>query len=356
MESIFTPATRPGFCPNPSCTFHRNSLNWRYKKAGFFPRKNPPHRVQRYRCLACGVSFSGHSYSLDYWSHRFGLFPAVFSGLVACSGIRQIARSLAVSPSAVLRRARRLGRHCLLLNELFRRELSVAEPIVLDGFESFAWSQYFPLHLNLVVGSRSLLVYGFSLSELRRKGRMTARQKRRRAELERRYGRPDPRAIEVGVEEVLRLVVPENRKIVLHTDDLPAYPRVLRRLRQHCIRHIVTPSVARRTTRNPLFPVNLTDLLLRHSSANHKRETIAFSKTMAGVIERAAVLVAWRNLMKSRSEKRRDDPPAVSCGIIPRALEARELLARRLFLSRMTLPPLIRRFYDREVPTRPLTN
>jgi hypothetical protein len=38
------------------------------------------------------------------------------------------------------------------------------------------------------------------------------------------------------------------------------------------------------TAQNPLFPVNLADLLLRHSSANHKRETIAFSKRRQGAM------------------------------------------------------------------------
>jgi hypothetical protein len=45
------------------------------------------------------------------------------------------------------------------------------------------------------------------------------------------------------------------------------------------------------TTQNPLFPVNLADLLLRHSSVNHKRETLAFSKRRQGALYRVAIWV-----------------------------------------------------------------
>ena len=78
---------------------------------------------------------------------------------------------------------------------------------------------------------------------------------------------------------------------MVRSDEHPAYPRALRRLAGYAIRHERTPSVAARTAGNPLFPVNLLDLLLRHNSAHHKRETIAFTKRHQAVIERAALLL-----------------------------------------------------------------
>ena len=70
-------------------------------------------------------------------------------------------------------------------------------------------------------------------------------------------------------------------------------------------------SRAARTAQNPLFAINLMDLLIRHSGANHKRETIAFSKRRQAVVDRASIFVTWRNFLKSRSEKAQDEPPAV---------------------------------------------
>jgi hypothetical protein len=93
----------------------------------------------------------------------------------------------------VVGQAARLGRHAILFLASHRPKRRVDEPLVIDGFEGFAYSQYQPLYLNLVVGARSHFTYGFTQSTLRRKGRMTAPQRRRRAALEREHGRPDPK-------------------------------------------------------------------------------------------------------------------------------------------------------------------
>ena len=95
-------------------------------------------------------------------------------------------------------------------------------------------------------------------------------------------------------------------------------------------------------------------LLLRHASANHKRETIAFNKRRQGGLYRAAIWAVWRNVMKSRSENRGDDPPAVALGFIPRRLGVREVLVRRLFPWRQALGPWLERCYFARIPTRRL--
>ncbi len=93
-------------------------------------------------------------------------------------------------------------------------------------------------------------------------------------------------------------------------------------------------AIPSRRPHNPLFPVNLADLLLRHSGVNHKRETIAFSKRRHGALYRMAIWVVWRNYVNDRSENRRDGPPAMALGLIRRALDVNEILAERLFPDR----------------------
>ena len=117
---------------------------------------------------------------------------------------------------------------------------------------------------------------------------MTAKQKRRRAMLEARYGRPDPRGIERDTRAALQLAVPQPQALVVRSDEHDDYPRAMQHLRGYAIMHERTSSKEARTSGNPLFPVNRLDLLLRHNSANHKRETIAFSKRHQAVVERAA--------------------------------------------------------------------
>ncbi|MEZ4290315.1 MAG: hypothetical protein R3E53_07165 [Myxococcota bacterium] len=225
----------------------------------------------------------------------------------------------------------RLGRHCLLFHEKRRPGFCPTEPLVLDGFRSFEHSQYWPMDLNLVVGGKSLFVYGFNDAELRRSGTMRPAQALQREILEKRHGRPDPQATRKRVEELLRRVVPPGGSVVLRTDEHQAYPRAIGRLRDRSIVHEQTSSKAPRTTVNPLFPVNLSDMLIRHSSANHKRETIAFSKRRQSALYRLAIWVVWRNYLKDLSENRKRGTPAQALGIATRAVSVREVLARRCF-------------------------
>lgn len=346
------PLRPPPFCPNPRCRFHRNPGGWRFRKAGFFERKARPRRVQRYRCSCCRRHFSSQTFHVTYWLKRPDLPRRLFFRLLACSGFRQIARDLDVSPTTVLRQAARLGRHCLLFHEGLRPRGVLREPIAVDGFESFEFSQYTPVHFHTAVGADSHFFYGFTDSELRRKGRMTEAQKRRRAELEATLGRPDPQSIEREMAALLAVVVPLGAEAVLRSDEHPAYPRAMRRLSDRRVRHEVTSSRVPRTAANPLFPVNLLDLLIRHGSANHKRETIAFSKRRQSAAERLALLLVWRNYLKPFSERKRDATPAQRLRLVPRRLTLGDLLARRLFPTRIPLPARIARYYWRRVTTR----
>jgi hypothetical protein len=343
----------PPFCPNPGCSFHRSGTGlWRWSRAGFFSRHAAPHRVQRFHCGHCGRYFSEQTFRTTYWLKRPELLVPTFHRLLGCSAFRQIAREFDASPQTILTHAARLGRHCLLVHDRHRPRRPLTEPLVLDSFVSFEFSQYHPTGFHLVAGQASHFFHGFTDSELRRSGRMTRAQQRRRAELEARFGRPDPRSTENEVAELLRLVAPQPQALVLHTDEHTDYPRALRRLPHLDVTHRTTSSRAARTRHNPLFPANLLDLLIRHSGANHKRETIAFSKRRQSADERLWVLLAWRNYLKSFSERQRDATPAMRLGLLDRRLTVRDLLAERLFVTRSRLPARWQRHYWRQETTR----
>ena len=342
----------PPFCPNPGCGFHRAPAGWRFVRAGFHPRRCPPHRVQRYRCCHCRRHFSDQTFRTTYWLKRPALLAAVFQGLVAGSAFRQLARSHEVAPHTIATHSARLGRHCLLFHERERPRGPATEPLVLDSFQSFEHSQYSPTLFHTLAGQDSHFVHGFTDSELRRSGRMTTRQKRRRAKLEARFGRPDPRSTEREVAALLRIVLPEPQSLTLHSDEHTDYPRALKRLPHLDVTHRTISSRAARTSRNPLFAINLLDLLIRHSGANHKRETIAFSKRRQSAAERLWVLLVWRNWLKWFSERRRTATPAMRAGLATRRLRASDLLAERLFVTRLGLPERWAKYFWRAVPTR----
>ena len=348
----------PPFCPRTDCRYHRCALGWRWQRFGWYTRRASPHRVRRFRCVHCSHTFSEQTFSTTYWLKRPDVLVPLAFGIKACSGYRQLARERACSPTTIQNQVRRLGRHALLSLAERAPRGPIEEPLVVDGFESFAYSQYHPLYLNLVVGAHSHFVYGFTLSHLTRKGRMTAGQLKRRARIEREDGRPDPRAIELGTYEALRMAMPAPQAVVIRSDEHKAYPRALRRLRAHGheVIHEMTSSKEARTTGNPLFPVNRLDLLLRHNCAEHKRETIAFAKRHQTVVERAAWLIWWLNHEKPFSERHGGGTPAMRLGLAKRPVRLREMLRGRLFPSRIALTEEWARYYRGEVRTARIKN
>ena len=143
------------------------------------PASCPPRSVQRYRCLHCRrVLQHPDLLAPPTGCSRPELLKPLFFRLLACSGFRQIARELERSPTTTLvHLAARLGRHCLLFQRLHQprplrragrsrrlRELRV-EPVL-----------PLPLPRPGRLASRTSSTAS-PTRELRRKGRMTPRQR-----------------------------------------------------------------------------------------------------------------------------------------------------------------------------------
>jgi hypothetical protein len=183
---------------------------------------------------------------------------------------------------------------------------------------------------------------------------MTNTHTERREFLERTYGRPDPTSIETEIGALIDLL-PGEHPIQILSDEHRAYPRAIRSVRRQ-VDHRVSSSKEARTKDNPLFPVNLLDLLIRHSGSNHKRETIAFSKRRQNAAERLAIFQVWRNFMKVFSENRGGGTPAQRLGLVDRVLSVKDVLRRRLFPSRIRLPERLKTYYRRATVTRMIPN
>jgi hypothetical protein len=290
---------------------------------------------------------------VSYWQKRPELIARILMMTVGCMANRQIARALGCSHSTAAHHIARLGRHCLLVQARELQRVAGLGEIAIDGFESFEWSQYFPFHHNVAVDVDTGYFLYHTDSALRRKGRMTAHQKVRRAELETTLGKPSPRAVEVGVRELLEILVAEKRSLTVRSDDHRAYPRAIRAL--DCeVTHEITSSKRLRDERNPLWEVNLLDLMIRHSTAAHKRETIAWAKRRQASIEKLAIFQVWRNYMKRRREKGRAVTSAMLMGLASRPWRFRDVLKARVFYHKVELSPRWDTYYRRTVKTAAL--
>lgn len=369
MDCPRTPLERlrrfqPPFCPRRDCPDHtRREPGYRYRRHGSYPDRRG-RRTPRYRCGACGKTFSRRAFSVAYFLKRRELLIPIARGLLAGSAHRQLARSLGCAPSTVTRLSARLGRHSILLLARALKELKTGllEPVVLDHFESFEFSQDFPFGIATAVGADSWFVYALDPAPHRRSGRLSPFQRQRLA------GRP-PRIARGGyqgstrriLDRLLPLVAEDRPPLRLRGDGHPAYPLAVgRHPRRRRIRLEQFPDPARGPKGSPrsqaalrrdraMFPVDTLHGLLRHSQAAHRRETIAFGRRLNALMERLFLFAVWRNFIKGRSERKPDpSTPAMRLGLAREPWSWARVLSRRQFADRVGLAGVWRELYRRE--------
>ncbi len=262
---------------------------------------------------------------------------------------------LGCSPTTVASKVERIARQALRfqVDVLRRNAEKLSGGVVFDGFASFEYAQYFPYWLNVAVHQESSFTLGFTESPHRRRGTMTAAQRRKRADLERELGTPPRDSVESGTADLLDAIRDffDLAKSRLISDLCPFYPAAVAAAGWGGVPWERVPGRRSRTPDNPMHEINLTDLLIRHGSSNQKRETIAFNKRRQAGLERGWLWAIWRNFMRPRHIKTRTPPPAVQAGLVARPLTFEEIFGKRLFGWRVPLPRTWERQIRRTIET-----
>jgi len=265
--------------------------------------------VPRFQCKLCKKGFSSRTFDIDYWTHRPVSYRWIQNLLVGGSGIRQACRTLGVSTRLLANRHLRLTRQAIALHSQALEDFRLNESLVFDGFESFAYSQYHPNNLHLLVTSASQFVLGLHGAPLRRKGKMTEKQKLRRAEIEQSWKAP-PNAIYQSCRGLLSWgcdLAFESRcfPVTIVSDEKKEYAWALEKMRPYgdwradgTLVHTQISSKAPRALSNPLFSVNYLDRQLRKDLAEHVRETVRFARRLEHSLERTMVHLMHHNYFK----------------------------------------------------------
>jgi len=91
-----------------------------------------------------------------------------------------------------------------------------------------------------------------------------------------------------------------------------------------------------------MFPVDALHQFVRHTCADHKRETIAFGRRLESIIGRLQLMAVWKNFIKGRSERASfgaGRPGSPSSAVRTPSSAASSSSLRRISLS----PPIPRR-------------
>jgi hypothetical protein len=303
-------------------------------------------------------------FGLNYrFKHRDpALNHNIFHTLLLGASNRQIARYLKISPHCVLLRIKRMSQWALLIHRDKLGGLKgLSEPIVYDGLENFAGSQFDVNNIQQAIGRDSLFLYDFNFAPLNRKGRSSNRQKIKKELIEHTDGPYPSSAIRSATTSLLKRLLKlrsDTEPLVLCTDEHFQYRRSIQRdLPQDHIQHVTVSSQATRNFQNILFAVNHSDLMSRSQLAAFSRETISFSKTHARMCQKFMLFAVNKNYMAPQFTKKHVrrphahvQTPAQAVGLESKILKFHEFFSQLKTPSQIPLPEDWALFYNDQVP------
>jgi transposase-like protein len=332
----------PPYCPNSACPFHLGSEEKFYIKNGFTYTDKPPFRNQRFKCKRCKIQFSSNTFHLEFRKRVIGYSEPILHASLNSMSNSSIARLLKISEGTVRNRIKTMSRQSLFFEkENFPAKIS--ENVAYDGFETFTHSQFSPCYINTAVGSHSMFVYHNTFSPLNRKGRMTDNQKVKNRELIEKYGLyPQSSVYEESI-YVMKNLSDRGYGRTLFMDEHKSYMRAYRSF--DCKLDIERiSSKARRDSSNPLFSINRLHNLYRHFLSSQKRETIAFQKHEAALMEKIQLMKIYRNFMNPKFVKKNNYDkhahewsPAMYVGAAKKILKFNEVFAVRKLITQIKL-------------------
>lgn len=359
---------QPPYCPNEKCSFHLNSdvpgkFSIRfYWSNGWAKTECHPYRVRQFRCRFCQRSFRYTCFKLDYKEQKPGLNPKIFSYYFCGVSNREIARQIGTSEHLIRIRLKKMDQWSLV-NQTYRTQnLKIDEPVVYDGLEAFAKSQYDPNNIQQAIGKKSLFIYDFNFAPLNRKGRMSPRQKRIRQMIEKEEGKYAPRAIRTSSAEIFARLyekrVNPDKPLVIISDQHFQYRRAIEwDLKGLNIESIRISSKDTRNYQNLLFCVNHADLLIRQHVGAFSRETICFAKKHSRMVGKYALFMVWKNFFRpqfvkphKRNPKCNVNTPAMELGLTKKPLEFHEFFDIKRTLKQVNLNREWKLFHEGKVP------
>jgi hypothetical protein len=149
----------------------------------------------------------------------------------------------------------------------------------LDELETFETNRYKPVSVPVLIEKRSYFVVATPTAPLRRKGRMTPAQIKKRAQFELIHGRRRSGSDAAVIRCLAALARPAIRPVVLESDRKPSYGAICRRLLCKQILHLTHDSRALRDRANPLFP----------NQPHQRHAQILFGATAAALLVREPI-------------------------------------------------------------------
>jgi transposase-like protein len=152
-------------CPNPICVNHTiPAKNW-YVKNGYFKPKNTQQKTPRYRCKACGKSFSTHTDKPTAYQKKPEINTLLFKLLVSGVSLRRAAQILEVKYDTVVLHFQYLAEQAQKQHQLFLQTVQTSF-VQVDELETFIHARPKALSVPMVVRVKTGEILGFNVAKM----------------------------------------------------------------------------------------------------------------------------------------------------------------------------------------------
>ena len=322
----------PNCCPNPECPSRKQGAAFLWHRRGSFVRECDRQRVQRFYCRVCSQTFSTQSFRLDYRLRKPELHYDLFDHFISKCTHRQAARLLGCDRKTVAHRLTLLSKHA---REFQREVLAQARAkggiqgrFQLDELETFEHSRKLaPVTMPILIEFHSYFVLHAEAATLPARGNLKPHEEKRKAAREAVEGKrkSGSRAAVVRCLKVLKSVVPKQGMVVVSSDQKTSYAHVMRELFGTRAEHHRHKSSGLRNYRNPLFPINHTLAMLRDGISRLVRRNWGASKKRKWLARHTWIWIAYRNYIRSITNKARHTTSAMALGLLEEKHDKRSL-------------------------------
>jgi len=312
---------------------HRAPKRRFFQRNGSYHAQCRPAAVPRFRCKVCGKRFSRQTFRVDYRARKPYLFADILVRLTSGTGLRRTAMALGVKRATVERKFRQLGTQLAWLHANTIGDFGTGTvELVLDELETFETCRRTrPLTVPALVEPHCFFVVGTRSGTLPPRGRLKAADRARVARDRQRQGqRRNQSTLAVGA--LLGFAAghcSRAAKVVIRSDLKRSYPRLIRAAFGAArVAHEQVSSKRARTATNPLFPINLTNAMLRDLMGRLHRRSWLATKERRYLDAHLALTVAFRNYVRPWKNGQRQ-PPAEKLMFTDGAMTPHDLAAWR---------------------------
>jgi transposase-like protein len=316
---------------------HRAPEGRFWQKNGHYSTLSQHRPIQRFRCKRCGKGFSRQTFRVCYRDRKPHLNDAIFKALCSGAGIRQTARMLRVNRRTVAAKLAKIGRQLRCLHANLCGDLPRLLEIHLDELETFEGCRRTrPVTVPIAIESHSYFVLALRSAPLPPRGMLDARHQRIKQQDEKRFGKRRNGSAE-ALAAVLGQVAEhcdQVEQVVLKSDRKTSYPGLAKQaFGEGRLIHLRTSSKAPRTTFNPLFPINLTNAMVRDLVGRLHRRSWLVSKKRERLEDHLAFWVVYRNYVRYwRNDE--VETPAMLLGFLDEPLTIGQVIGWRQDLGR----------------------